>query len=104
VFAILYTISIVAAIVASFFFAGPKKHITAFKEVVAHIVSSVVLVVAIIFIFVGAFALKEKSGQTAVVVIAFIVEIIALVFFYITLYPLMWKAVKALGGKLLSCG
>jgi hypothetical protein len=103
-FAILYTLSIVAAVGASFFFAGPKKHIAAFKEVPAHIVSSAVLVLAIVFVFVGAFALKGKGSQTPVTVIAFIVEVVALVFFYLTLYPLAWKAVKGFAGRILSCG
>jgi hypothetical protein len=102
-FAILYTISIVCAVVASFFFAGPKKHITALKECVAHLISTIVLVVAVVGIFVFAFALKGKSSQVALVVIMFLVEVVALLFFYITLYPLAWKAVKAFVGKIFKC-
>jgi hypothetical protein len=100
-FAVLYTLSIALAVAASFFFVGPKKHIKSLKEVPAHIVSTIVLLAAMVFVFVGAIAMKG-SGQTAVVIISFIVEIVALIFFYITLYPLAWKAVKAVFGKVIS--
>jgi hypothetical protein len=102
-FAVLYTLSIALAVAASFFFVGPKKHIKSLKEVPAHVVSTCVLLAAMIFVFIGAFAL-DGGGRTAVVILAFIVEIVALIFFYITLYPLAWKAVKAVIEKVFSCG
>jgi hypothetical protein len=106
-FAILYTVSIAAAVIASFFFAGPKKHIAQLKECPAHLVSSIILILAMILIFIGAFAFdpeKQHSAQLAVVIIAFIVELVALFFFYLTLYPLPWKAFKAFVSKIFKCG
>lgn len=97
-FAIIYSIGTVAAVAGSFFIAGPKTHIKAFK-IVAHIVSSAVLVGAIIMVFVSALAIDS----TALAVIFVIVELVALIFFSLTLKELTWKAAKAFITKIFTC-
>lgn len=95
-FAIIYSIGTILAVAASFFFLGPKKHFERMKSV-AHMVSSVILIVAIILVFIGAFAAKSA----AMAIIFVIVQIVALVFFYITLKETLWRIVKGFFGKFL---
>jgi hypothetical protein len=101
-FGVLYTISIIAAVAASFFFAGPKKHLERCK-VLCHIVASAALLGCIVLVFVFAFAIKDKSGRVAMVIIAFIGEVVSLIFFYITLNRIMWAAAKAFLGRCFPC-
>jgi hypothetical protein len=101
-FAILYTLSVVAAVTASFFVAGPKKHWTRLKDSPAHLISAIVLVLAIILIFVVACALPDAGNIPAVLIL--IVEIVALIFFYLTLYQPIWMAFKACISRVLPCG
>lgn len=102
-FAIIYSLGTVASVCGSFFIVGPRKHIDAFKNEtlkVPHMVSTGVLVGAIIMVFISALAIKS----TALAIIFVIVELVALVFFTITLKELLWKAVKAFFNKIFKCG
>jgi small-conductance mechanosensitive channel len=100
-FAVLYTISTVMAVGASFFFAGPKKHRDRLK-CPAHVVSLVVLIVGIVGVFAAVLAIGGSLG-TALAVVSLIVEIVALIFFYITLYAIAWTAVKAFFKRICKC-
>jgi hypothetical protein len=99
-FAILYTLSIIAALAASFFVAGPKKHWTRLIESPAHLISAIAVLVAIVMVFVAVFAVKS----TALAIVILIVEIVALVFFYLTLYQTIWVGFKACVKRILPCG
>jgi membrane-anchored glycerophosphoryl diester phosphodiesterase (GDPDase) len=89
-------------VAASFFFAGPKKHLERLK-VLCHIVASVVLLLCIIMIFVFAFCIKATGARAALVIITLLVEIVALIFFYVTLNKIMWAAVKAFLSRCFPC-
>ncbi|KAH0789389.1 Vesicle transport protein SFT2B [Histomonas meleagridis] len=98
IFAVVYTLGIVASVGGSFFIAGPKKHFQKLKEM-AHLVSSIVLVGAIVMVFISAFAVKS----TALAVIFVIVEVFALFFFMLTLNTVGWTAFKAFVSKIFKC-
>ncbi|OHT06793.1 Vesicle transport protein SFT2A [Tritrichomonas foetus] len=97
-FAIIYSLGSIAAVAGSFFIAGPKTHIAAFK-ILAHIVSTAVLVGAIIMVFISACAIKS----TALAVIFVIVQLVAMFFFSVTLKTTTWTIVKGFITKVFSC-
>ena len=101
-FAVIYSLGTITTMGSSFFFAGPKRHLEALKEITAHVVSLAVVVGAIIMVFIGALGIKG-SGGTAVAIIFVIVQVIGLVFFTVTLKKVTWMAVKAFLKKLACC-
>ena len=101
-FAIVYSLGTITTLGSSFFFAGPKRHMEAIKEIPAHAVSLAVIVGAIIMVFVSSLVIEGKGG-TALAVIFVLVQIVALVFFTLTFKKLTWMAAKAGLKKLASC-
>jgi hypothetical protein len=92
-FAVLYTISIIATLVGSFFIAGPKRHWERLKDCPAHVISLVVIVIAIVIIIVGACAVRG-AGSLAITILGMVVYLVALAFFNITLNEMTWTIVK----------
>jgi hypothetical protein len=101
-FAILYTLSIIAALGSSFFVVGPKKHIARLKDEVAHLIALIVVLVCVVLVFVACLAVKG-SGGTALAIILIIVQLIALAVFYLSMTMLTWEATKAICRKICSC-
>lgn len=101
-FAIVYSLGTITTMASSFFFAGPKRHVEALKEIPAHVVSLAVVVGAIIMVFIGALGVGGKGG-TAMAIIFVVVQVVGLVFFTITLKKVTWMAVKAVLKKFLCC-
>lgn len=101
-FAIVYSLGTITTMASSFFFAGPKRHIEALKEITAHVVSLLVIIGAIIMVFVSAMGIKG-SGGTALAILFVFVQVIGLVFFTITLKKVTWAATKKFLKKLACC-
>jgi len=98
-FAVIFTLSIIASIGASFFVAGPKKHWARLKESRAHLLSAIGVAVFIVLVFVVAFA-TERTGAT---LLAFLLELVCVAFFYLTLYATVWTIFKGLVGHFCHC-
>lgn len=101
-FAIIYTLGTLVALAGSFFFAGPKRHWERLKDCLAHTISLVVLVAALIMVFIGIFAVKGDGG-TAIAIIFLLVQLVAFFFFTVTLNKVTWAAVKGCLKKVLTC-
>jgi hypothetical protein len=103
IFAVLYSLSIIAALGASFFVVGPQKHIKRLKEEFGHLVALIVVCVCAVLVFVAVFALKNDAG-IALGIILIIIQLVALALFYLSMNTLTWLATKALFRKICSCG
>jgi hypothetical protein len=97
-FAILYTFSIVLALVGSLFMAGLKKHLQRIRECVPHTIAGIVVVAGIAVVLLAVFAIGGTFG-TVLAVFMLICQLAALGLFYLTMNDVLWAGVK----RVLSC-
>jgi inner membrane protein involved in colicin E2 resistance len=99
---ILYAVSVIAALGASFFIVGPKKHIARLKDEIAHLIALIVVGVCLVLVFVVCLAI-EGTGGVVLGVIVIIVQLCALAIFYLSMNTVTWSATKAILKKLCPC-